>query len=322
MAGWVDECSEPDFLIYLLEHEYPDASLAADRPKGNDSRKVQSVARLAEQANLVCYLASVEKTVSGGADEDDRWWATHEIYDESESSVKLTRIVDLEGKQVLADAPVEEEDFVQDDPFDRVPDDEEYSGWTGNEGAEATHWYRNTVSTVPILHRSADLNISKAMVLIPREFLIDLFMKPFKPVKSSFDSSYRRDSRHGKKLCQFMSHKRANYEAHPSEAAKQNLERLCHIIVVENAFGKQQSKSRARAEFACDTMYPYPDEVLGLIAQISLSLGWPLMAQLAVAAVEEHIPSVDTLTCYFNRYTFTQLRDWQDFPRSYRCYLC
>jgi hypothetical protein len=38
------------------------------------------------------------------------------------------------------------EQIIQDDAFDNAnPDREEYSGFTGNEGTSATHWYKRTV---------------------------------------------------------------------------------------------------------------------------------------------------------------------------------
>lgn len=36
--------------------------------------------------------------------------------------------------------------IIQDDAFKGDPDDEDYEGFTGNEGAHATHFYRPTVS--------------------------------------------------------------------------------------------------------------------------------------------------------------------------------
>lgn len=43
---------------------------------------------------------------------------------------------------------VDENRIVQPDLYesDREPDDEDFEGYTGNEGASATHWYRDAVS--------------------------------------------------------------------------------------------------------------------------------------------------------------------------------
>jgi hypothetical protein len=150
-----DACS---YLIYLLDHRYTEASLSLDRLKGVDSARVQRVAVLAEKHNFKCYLATVEKVVSGGVDEDaGRFSGPHTIFDTSESSLELKTVVDLDGKVVLADVPVEEEDFVQKQPFNRKPDEEDYEGYTGNEGAYATHWYRSTVRRSVVTSPQGDM---------------------------------------------------------------------------------------------------------------------------------------------------------------------
>jgi len=55
----------------------------------------------------------------------------------------------LDGTEVEKDLSFDEELFIQADPFENEePDDEEYSGFTGNEGVSATHFYHRTVSSV------------------------------------------------------------------------------------------------------------------------------------------------------------------------------
>ena len=143
-------CSDPSFLICPLEHQYTDHSLALSRLKGKDWARVHSVASLMEETKTVCYLASVEKEVTGSVDEYGYnpygYSGTHEIVDEIDSSLKLTRGVSLDGTEKFRELLVKEEDFIHDDVFDDEPDDENFSGFTGNEGAETTHWYRKTVS--------------------------------------------------------------------------------------------------------------------------------------------------------------------------------
>jgi hypothetical protein len=54
----------------------------------------------------------------------------------------------MNGKLVAENVDIDEEDFLEENPFeDRTPDDEDYSGYTGNEGVSATQWYRDTVSS-------------------------------------------------------------------------------------------------------------------------------------------------------------------------------
>ena len=52
----------------------------------------------------------------------------------------------LKGRDAFLDKgiPINEKDIVQDDPFDRAPDEEDYEGYIGNAGSSATHFYRNS----------------------------------------------------------------------------------------------------------------------------------------------------------------------------------
>lgn len=71
----------------------------------------------------------------------------HEIIEECDKSLELKRIVDFDGQVVGTEFDVDEDNIIQDEPFkDREPDEEDFEGYTGNEGASTTHWYRNTVS--------------------------------------------------------------------------------------------------------------------------------------------------------------------------------
>ena len=163
LTKWSENADHPPFLVYLLKNKYTSASLSLDRLKGPDLKRVGKVTRLMEETGLICYLATVEKWVSGYVHEDFEedyfheehfdddvdyerifggYGGTHTIYDESESKLELKRVVDLDGKQILTDLPVKEQDFVQRNPFAREPDKEDYE----SEDAYTTHWYRNTAS--------------------------------------------------------------------------------------------------------------------------------------------------------------------------------
>lgn len=59
-----------------------------------------------------------------------------EVVDEE---VVLEEVTDSHGNLVAQDLPVDEVNFLEDDPFGgQDPDYEEYSGYTGNEGCNAT----------------------------------------------------------------------------------------------------------------------------------------------------------------------------------------
>jgi hypothetical protein len=52
----------------------------------------------------------------------------------------------LQGTELLDEVPLSESHIVQKDPFLDGPDEEEFSGPTGNQGVSATHYYRRSVS--------------------------------------------------------------------------------------------------------------------------------------------------------------------------------
>ena len=58
--------------------------------------------------------------------------------------------MDLHGTELAGDLKFDMETLIQNDPFrDVSPDEEDYSGFTGNEGVSTTHFYRKTVSHLP-----------------------------------------------------------------------------------------------------------------------------------------------------------------------------
>lgn len=74
--SWVDEPT-PQFLIYPLEHKYTNYSLSLDTLKGNDLVLAQSVSKLVQETNMVCYLSSVEREVVGEAEGCDIYGLPH-----------------------------------------------------------------------------------------------------------------------------------------------------------------------------------------------------------------------------------------------------
>jgi hypothetical protein len=158
--------------IYLLEHKYTQSNLSIESSKGADRLRAKELSSISDDYGYTLYLASLEREVMGQADEDDSGHnfsetddddedqdeddesgnssqysgdSYHRIWDVCSEDITLTRVVDLEGHEVLKDIPIEEQDIVQVRPFKRKPNKSEYEGYTGNEGASATHWYKDTV---------------------------------------------------------------------------------------------------------------------------------------------------------------------------------
>ncbi len=158
--GLEKEAPLPKYQAFLLEHQYTDASLCYESLKGHD-QQVAAHRREACDGSFCFYLANLERSVMGGVDEfygdhDDYGYERgeredggfHDILEEIDKTSVLQRIVDLDGTLLTRNLEFDEDNFVQADPFENEPpDDEEYSGFTGNEGVSATHFYNRTASS-------------------------------------------------------------------------------------------------------------------------------------------------------------------------------
>ena len=135
-----------DYITYCLEHQYTEESLCLSNLKGHDKQIVAQAARIGPQAEYSICLATLERKHAGAVDEDEDDDDEHEIFDEFENDWKLPRVVDLEGNMIVEDFPIEEEAVIPENPFGRNDIwNEEFEGYTGNEGATTTLWYRKTV---------------------------------------------------------------------------------------------------------------------------------------------------------------------------------
>lgn len=102
-----------------------------------------------------------------GYDEDEDEDEHHSIGDEIDSSLSLEHVVDLDGSLRLADVDITEDDIIQLEPFEgREPDNEDFQGFTGNEGATTTHWYRNSVGGQILTLMRAPVNLTKIGALV------------------------------------------------------------------------------------------------------------------------------------------------------------
>ena len=161
-----DNSEAPEFLLYQLDHQYTDASLRFQSLKGLDKVKAEYLREICPQVGVGFYLASMERIEYGpceeGYDDDDygygyeedeeedeednrRSGATYALDEVLQQSIELKRMIDLDGFLLARDISIEEENIVQEEPFSRDPDKEDYEGYTGNEGASATHFYHDTV---------------------------------------------------------------------------------------------------------------------------------------------------------------------------------
>ena len=143
----------PSFLAYKLDHEYTDASLTFHTLKGLDKLKAQYLQEACAKAKTGFYLASMQRTVEGSCDEyggytrqGNQSKGMHAIDYVTDKQTELKRMIDLEGSVLAQEIYVDEADIVQANPYQRSPDEEDFQGYTGNEGASTTHFYHDTVS--------------------------------------------------------------------------------------------------------------------------------------------------------------------------------
>jgi hypothetical protein len=154
--------NSPQFFVYPLEHTYTDASICASQLKGTDIQRVQCLTYLQEELGLKLCLASLQKSVLGDCDDwigaCNQWDRDrngydpaddfpHRITEEIETTLELAEIFDLKGKVIAGDVQVDEEENLVKSYFhdERDPDDEEFEGNTGNEGATTKHWYKVSI---------------------------------------------------------------------------------------------------------------------------------------------------------------------------------
>ncbi|KAI9040281.1 uncharacterized protein KD926_008371 [Aspergillus affinis] len=153
----------PPALIYVFEHQYTEAELSFARLKGVDRQRFAELQNACQKADFVILLANIEKNVTGGVDESKGDYyggyyggsdsdgspsvnsdGVHSIQDMTECSLELSHVVNAEGQVVGTHVPFVENMLVPADVFDRSPDDEDFGGYTGNEGATTTHFYKQT----------------------------------------------------------------------------------------------------------------------------------------------------------------------------------
>jgi hypothetical protein len=148
----------PTALLYMLDHKYTYAQLSFARLKGADQARVTEVRKACEQTGFPVFLANIEKSQLGSVFDDrdcrgSRWDddEPHCLEEIMETNLVLSDVVEPEDRIFATEVNIHDDDkmFVQDDPFHGGPDDEDFGGYTGNEGATATHFYHKTVKKTP-----------------------------------------------------------------------------------------------------------------------------------------------------------------------------
>ncbi|KAH0022252.1 hypothetical protein KCU78_g5824, partial [Aureobasidium melanogenum] len=261
--------SGPDLkqAIYLLEHKYTQSNLNIESLKDADRLRAKELLSICDDYGYTLYLANLEREVTGqvyendyshdfsenddDGDEDDEddednsqysGDSYHHIWDICGDLLKLTCVVDDEGHEVFKDIPIQERDIVQVHPFKRKPNKSEYEGYTGNEGASATHWYKDTV-----------------IVLIPNDSFADVMMH--RPKYSSEVVPAQRVSM----MLEYLVKRTQKTPEHKSRELKDSVRRACEIIAARNNHPGQLPYGRTKPT--------YTDEIILDAFKVCITLG-------------------------------------------------
>ncbi|KAL9578792.1 MAG: hypothetical protein Q9212_005497, partial [Teloschistes hypoglaucus] len=278
--------------IYVLRHKYTDGSLRIDHLKGTDRARAQCLEAACKAHNFSFFLANMETSRHGGCDEDDYGCVESDQSDQSdqsgsesdESSIhskadeyhKLDEIYDEDyalralfysnGTKVATDVKVEKSDFLQDELFLKTADEEDYSGWTGNEGVSATHYYRRS-----------------CLVVMPKEY-----EGPF-----LHDAASKGKVNVGTWLGKYLESFRQNPE---DSTLREELRAICKSIINASksyALAKgvlEREHSRYASTLLARTR-TYPDHVIGYVAEAALLMEDTALFEDAAPRVQNTLPS-------------------------------
>src|SRR5262249_68509 len=162
LRDWVKK-DTPRKLAVLLEHQYTQEGLTWDALKGVDRAEAQVLLQAAQQTNCRAHLALLTFQESGSAwytgggygygygrrrhyydEEDEDEEGEYEMEEVFDSSLTAEHWSDREGKRApIGVLDVEEDEVVDAESLQEVDPEEEFEGYTGNEGMTLERWYRH-----------------------------------------------------------------------------------------------------------------------------------------------------------------------------------
>ncbi|KLO10714.1 hypothetical protein SCHPADRAFT_999401 [Schizopora paradoxa] len=143
-------------LCFSMDHQYSEMNLRSATLKGDDARLVAIVAPIAAELNFGLYVANVELRKEGAAEEWDgkgRFWkgrtsdtSGFEMTDVYDETLSIECVYDVDGIPMDAGyLSIDDIEMVPGGLGDGDPDEEEYSGYTGNEGGNLEYWYHDSL---------------------------------------------------------------------------------------------------------------------------------------------------------------------------------
>ncbi|KAK1228340.1 hypothetical protein PQX77_008593 [Marasmius sp. AFHP31] len=161
--SWKQQESEPDKMIYMLDHKYSQASLSASALKGKDAHTVAVLDCLSKEIGFSLGLAHIEHHETGQANDyggrRGGYWDESEEDDDvemgeiEESTTSIQNLVDLDGKHISDNVDFDDETETIPARFDdyfggQTWDDQDYEGYQGNCGGNLERFYRRTALVI------------------------------------------------------------------------------------------------------------------------------------------------------------------------------
>jgi hypothetical protein len=131
LCEWKETSGEPgspDYITYLLKHQYSEADLAhgASRLKGKDSQRMSFVRAATEGLDYTILLAKVEYHVS----EEEVYW--YDMDECREISITISNVVDLNGEAVIQGFEIDGDRFLPQNALQDVYPDGKHEKFIGN----------------------------------------------------------------------------------------------------------------------------------------------------------------------------------------------
>ncbi|KAF1810779.1 hypothetical protein P152DRAFT_460069 [Eremomyces bilateralis CBS 781.70] len=170
--------------VFALSHKYSQQGLEYQKLRPIDRLRAQCLLDAGNETDFEVFLASIEKHAWGGTGDNDSWGykrrrysgygygydededdedtaSHHSIVDLISSYILLKDVTLLSGQLLMKEVTIPQDDQIltRNEAFGERPDSEDYTGFTGNEGAQVTHFYRN--SALVVVPRSLVLSFAE-----------------------------------------------------------------------------------------------------------------------------------------------------------------
>jgi len=158
LQSWADSDEKPDKLVYLLEHQYTQASLSFAGLKNSDAARARILQEAAARTGCAVHLGIVHIEESGWAEYNGDYHHYRRRWDEDEeeedsSEFEIGEVCDgryfidqwrnaADEEVTFGEIPLQDEEILPAEALDgEEPDEEHFSEATGNEGASFERTY-------------------------------------------------------------------------------------------------------------------------------------------------------------------------------------